>query len=186
MIKKFFKHKFVRFILKSFFSLFYDKKFLVGRWFDEGLTGFRWCLNGIFYQKILKFNCNIPWPVSPFIRISNPNNLIFHPNDLNNFQSFGIYFQNFSGKIHIGKGTYIAPNVGLITANHNLYNLNEHLEAKDIYIGDNCWIGMNSVILPGVVLGENTFVGAGSIVTKSFREGRVVIAGNPAKIIKKI
>lgn len=44
---------------------------------------------------------------------------------------------------------------------------------------------MNSVILPGVVLGEHTVVGAGSIVTKSFSEGYCVIAGNPAKIIKK-
>ena len=45
---------------------------------------------------------------------------------------------------------------------------------------------MNSVILPGVVLGEHTVVGAGSIVTKSFPEGYCVIAGNPAKIIRKI
>ena len=45
---------------------------------------------------------------------------------------------------------------------------------------------MNSIILPGVKLGDKTIVGAGSIVTKSFEEGNCVIVGNPAKIIKKL
>lgn len=53
-------------------------------------------------------------------------------------------------------------------------------------IGDKCWIGMNSVILPGVVLGDNTIVGAGSVVTKSFENGHCVVAGNPAKLIKRL
>ncbi len=54
----------------------------------------------------------------------------------------------------------------------------------DLVIGDNCWIGMNSVVLPGVKLGEKTIVGAGSVITKSYEEGHCIIAGNPAKIIK--
>ncbi len=88
--------------------------------------------------------------------------------------------------IYIGKGTYIAMNVGIITANHSLNNLDEHDIAKNVVIGKRCWIGMNSVILPGVVLGENTIVGAGSIVTKSFSQGHCVICGNPARKIKEI
>jgi len=48
-----------------------------------------------------------------------------------------------------------------------------------------CWIGANSIILPGVTIGENSVVGAGSIVTKSL-PARVLAAGNPAKILKKI
>lgn len=51
-----------------------------------------------------------------------------------------------------------------------------------INIGDNCFIGANSIILPGVTLMPNTIVAAGSVVTKSFK-GNVVVGGNPAKVI---
>lgn len=57
---------------------------------------------------------------------------------------------------------------------------------REVRIGDYCWIGMNVVILPGVVLGTRTIVGAGSIVTKSFPDGYCILAGNPAKIIKNL
>ena len=88
--------------------------------------------------------------------------------------------------IIIGKGTYIAPNVGIVTTNHDTSNLDRHLPGKNVELGKSCWIGMNSVILPGVVLGDNTIVGAGSVVTKSFPEGHCVIAGNPARKIKDL
>jgi acetyltransferase-like isoleucine patch superfamily enzyme len=58
------------------------------------------------------------------------------------------------------------------------------LPGKDVIIGKKCWIGMNSVILPGVCLGDHTIVGAGSVVTKSFPDGNCIIAGNPARIIR--
>jgi acetyltransferase-like isoleucine patch superfamily enzyme len=103
-----------------------------------------------------------------------------------NFQGFGNYFQNFSGKIVVGRGTYIAPNVGIITANHDPLDLDKHLPGEDVILGEGCWIGMNSVILPGVVLGPHTIVGAGSVVTKSFIEGNCIIAGNPASVIRKL
>ena len=77
-------------------------------------------------------------------------------------------------------------NVGLITANHSLEDLDKHQEGKPIVLGKSNWIGMNSVILPGVILGDNTVVGAGSVVTHSFPEGNCVIAGAPAKKIRKL
>ncbi len=171
-------------ILRFIGSLFFEKKYLRGRYFDDSISGWKWLLRSIIWQKILGFNHHIPWPVSPLIIISNPKNIIFDVNDINNFQTFGNYFQNFNAKIIIGKNSLIGPNVGIITANHDIHNLYIHKSGKDVIIGNNCWIGMNSVILPGIKLGDHTIVGAGSVVTKSFPEGNVLIAGNPAEVIK--
>ena len=93
---------------------------------------------------------------------------------------------NFKAHIYVGRGSYIAPNVGIITANHDLYDLDKHQEGRDVVIGDGCWIGMNAIILPGVVLGEHTVVAAGAVVTKSFSRGHVVLGGNPAKVLKEL
>ena len=164
-------NKIIIFFIKYFARLFYDKKFLCGKYFKESNIGWIWVLKGIFYQKILGFNRHIPYPIAPFFKITNYKNIIFHPNDINNFQSYGCYFQSTYAKIYIGKGTQIASNVGIITSNHDIQNLNKRTKIKNIVIGKNCWIGMNSVILPGVKIGSNTIVGAGSVVTKSFKEG---------------
>ena len=74
--------------------------------------------------------------------------------------------------------------MGIITSNHDINDLNSHSKPKDVWIGKRCWIGMNSIILPGVTLGDDTIIGAGSVVTKSFKDGKVIIAGSPAKVIK--
>lgn len=144
-----------------------------------------WVVRDYVSCKRMRVNQDVPWPVSPRIAIVQPQNITFHPDDLNNFQTFGNYFQAI-GEIRIGRGTFIAPNVGIITANHDPSDLQNHAEAKPVVLGEACWIGMNSMILPGVTLGDHTVVGAGSVVTKSFPEGNCVIAGNPARKIKDI
>jgi len=60
-----------------------------------------------------------------------------------------------------------------------------HLDSKQIVVEEGSWIGANVTILPGVIIGRNTVVGAGSIVTKSIPRN-VVAAGNPARVIKAI
>ena len=166
----------------------YKKEYLTGKDFNgvhHGMfsTGWRWVVSDYRTCRKMGVNLDTPWPVSARISVVCPDNIVFHPDDLNNFQTFGNYFQAI-GKITIGRGTYIAPNVGIITANHSLDDLDKHNEAKPITLGECCWIGMNSVILPGVTLGAHTVVGAGSVVTHSFPDGYCVIAGNPAKEIR--
>lgn len=177
--------------LGHFYALFfYDKKYLRGKWFSgklDGLCsqGWEWVFNDARERRLNPVNKAARFPICSRCTVVYPENVEFDPDDLNNFKSFGIYYQAV-GKIKIGRGTFIGPNVGLITANHDVNDLNKHQEVKSIILGDNCWIGMNSVILHGVILGDNTVVGAGSVVTHSFEKGKVVIAGNPAKIIKEL
>lgn len=168
----------------------YDKKILINsKWFKGGrygsftASGWKMVVSDFKSCRLKNVNRDVPWPVSSDIRIICPENISFHPDDLNNFQGFGNYYQAI-GKITIGKGCYIAPNVGIITVNHSLKDISKHSTPKPVTLGARCWIGMNSTILPGVCLGDDTIVAAGSIVTKSFPEGSCVVAGNPAKIIK--
>ena len=168
----------------------YDKKYLQGRWFSGkygsfGSTGWQWVVCSARARRSYKDNVTARFPVAHGCRVVHPENIEFDPDDLNNFQSFGIYYQAI-GKITIGKGTFIGPNVGLITANHDSNDPDKHQEAKPIRLGENCWIGMNAVILPGVTLGPNTTVGAGAVVTKSFPEGNCIIAGNPARLLRRL
>jgi acetyltransferase-like isoleucine patch superfamily enzyme len=94
----------------------------------------------------------------------------------------GCYIQG-AGKVIIGDYVQFGPNVGILTANHDLFDQNKY-NVEPIIIGSYSWIGMNSIVTAGVELGTRTIVGAGSVVTKSFPDGYCVIAGNPAKVIK--
>lgn len=96
----------------------------------------------------------------------------------------GCYIQGI-GRLFLGDYVSVTQNCIIITANHNIYNQDEHIK-KETIIGDYCWIASNSCIMAGVVLGPRTVVAAGAVVTKSFPEGYCVIAGNPAKIVKLI
>lgn len=90
--------------------------------------------------------------------------------------------------ITIGEHCYFGPNVGLYTPIHPLDSVKRNADVElgaPITIGNSCWFGGRVTVLPGVTLGNNVVVGAGSVVTKSFGDN-VVIAGNPARVIKQI
>lgn len=168
-------------------KLAYPSHVFEGKYFEcpRGI-GWEWVFYCFFWQKIIGVNKHVPWPVSFRISIAFPQNIEFHPDDLNNFMTHGNYFQAGDARLVIGRGTYIAPNVGIITENHDLNDPDKRAGGKDVIIGEKCWLGFNSVVLPGVVLGNHTVVGAGSVVTKSFPDGYCVIAGNPAIKIREI
>lgn len=91
-------------------------------------------------------------------------------------------------KVTFGDNVFIGPNCGFYTAEHPLdaETRNKGLEAaKPIKVGNNVWFGGNVVVLPGVTIGDNTVIGAGSVVTKNI-PSNVVAAGNPCKVIKQL
>lgn len=91
-------------------------------------------------------------------------------------------------KITFGKHCFIGPNCGFYTAIHPLEveERNEGYEiAKPIDIGDNVWIAGDVTVMPGVSIGNNSVIGAKSLVTKNIPDG-VLAFGNPCKVIRKI
>lgn len=79
--------------------------------------------------------------------------------------------------VHVGRATYVAFEARILT----------HDRTRGLYlhtrIGENCFIGGRSMILPGIEIGDSCVVGAGSVVTKSVPP-RSIVAGNPARIIR--
>ena len=113
---------------------------------------------------------------------------------------------DFGANIHIGKNVYInngsmftdmggiylddnvliGPNVTIVSVNHQMQpNNRRNLVLKPVHIEKNAWLGAGVIVTPGVTIGENAVVGAGAVVTHDVARDTVV-AGVPAKIIKKI
>ena len=90
--------------------------------------------------------------------------------------------------IYVGDYTMFGPNVTVATAGHPIcpelrekglqYNM-------PVHIGKNCWIGANAVVLPGITIGDNVVIGAGSVVTKDI-PSNVVAAGNPCRVLRQV
>lgn len=89
-----------------------------------------------------------------------------------------------AGEITIDDDVQIAANVQLISNNHDLENRHV-ITCKPVHICRSVWIGAGATILPGITIGENAVVGAGSVVTHDV-EPNTIVAGNPAKLIRRI
>ena len=94
-----------------------------------------------------------------------------------------------NGKVIIGNDVIMGPEVIVYTSNHAFDRLDiaikyqGNTEIRPVIIGDGCWIGARTIILPGVKIGKNSIIGAGAVVTKNVPENAIV-GGNPAKIIR--
>ena len=103
------------------------------------------------------------------------------------YANFGATFVDDT-HIYIGDYTMLGPNVTIATAGHPIdpslrrralqYNL-------PVHIGRNCWLGAGVIVMPGVTIGDNTVIGAGSIVTKDIPSG-VVAVGNPCRVLREV
>ncbi|MBO4460901.1 MAG: sugar O-acetyltransferase [Clostridiales bacterium] len=104
------------------------------------------------------------------------------------------FFANYNfivldvGKVRIGNDVMLGPNVAIYTAGHPIHpeSRNSGYEyGIDVTIGDNVWIGGNVCIMPGVNIGNNVVIGAGSVVTKDIPDN-VIAVGNPCKVVREI
>lgn len=104
------------------------------------------------------------------------------------------FFSNYNlvildvAPVTIGDNVLFGPNVSLYTAGHPIHPISRNSSYEygiPITIGDNVWLGGNVVVTPGVTIGENSVVAAGSVVVKDI-PANVVAAGNPCKVIREI
>ncbi len=121
--------------------------------------------------------------------------LPFHANWGGHHLHLGDYvYANFNltlvddGHIYVGNHVMFGPNVMITTANHPVdpkLRLRGLQYNKDVRIDDNAWIGAGVMILPGVHIGKNSVIGAGSVVTRDIPEN-VVAVGNPCRVMREI
>lgn len=104
------------------------------------------------------------------------------------------FFANFNlvildeARVRFGDNVFIAPNCSFYTAGHPISpeERNKGLEyARPITVGNNVWIGGNVCVLPGVSIGDNCVIGAGSVVVRDIPSGSVAV-GNPCKVVKRV
>lgn len=133
-------------------------------------------------QKILRINGNVKWPVHFTSSIKGQDNIkkgmICDPGDNPN-----IYIQANCG-IHIGSNVGFGAGTKIISSNHSHHDHSKHDSSEPIVIGNNVFVGTNSVLLPSVHIGNNVVIGAGSVVTKNIPSNSIAV-GNPCVVVKE-
>ena len=102
-----------------------------------------------------------------------------------NVINFGCLFDGRHYQIKTGSDVSIGPEATILTLGHDPQSPEFTDKGGDVIIGDKVWIAYRAIILPGVTIGEGAVVGAGAVVTKDL-EPYSIVAGNPAKVIKKL
>ena len=140
------------------------------------------------FQRVFGINRRVRWAVHFTSVVIAAEKISIQPcgSILKSFaRSPGCYIQAENGII-FGADVLFGPHVKIISQNHNTMSRRAPSpDAPPVRIHDNCWLGAGVTVLPGVELGQNCVVGAGAVVTHSFPPD-VVIAGNPARIIREL
>jgi len=133
-------------------------------------------------QKIVRINGRVQWPVHFTSRINSRKRIKVGNRSCPGMNA-GCYIQAKNG-IEIGHNLRMGPNVGLISANHFLEDYDTWEVTTPIKIGDNVWLGMGVVVLPGVVIGDNVVIAANSVVNKDI-PSNVIAGGIPCKVLRE-
>ena len=119
--------------------------------------GYWWAIRAIPRLYFLHRQ-NVNWPVGKNTMILGGDKILFHVNSINVFQQPGCYFQAFA-TINIGNNVWIGQNTGIITANHNLLDPEQHEIGKPVYIGDNTVIENCIVESRDTIRANTTYIG---------------------------
>lgn len=163
---------------------------------------FGYFIYNIFLTWLPHYQIGYGWPISCFLR-NTLSKMVLRKSgkkidigrkikwsmkvELNDNSGIGD-FTFFQGEVEIGKNVMIAPYCSFIATDHNYQAMDKCIKEqgyidKKIIIGNNVWIGMKSIIIKGVKVGDGAIIAAGSVVTKDV-PSNAIVGGNPAKIIK--
>jgi acetyltransferase-like isoleucine patch superfamily enzyme len=153
------------------------------RWIYPGLPGYPGYLLATYLgpQKLLRINGRSPWPVHFTSTVLYPEKIELGCNTAPGLAPRS-YIQARNG-IVLGANLRMGPGVGLISANHDFDDYDRWVPGEPIRIGDDVWIGMNTVLMPGIVIGNNVAIGASSTVTKNIPANSVAV-GSPCRVIR--
>ncbi|MCG8411275.1 MAG: acyltransferase [Bacteroidales bacterium] len=137
-----------------------------------------------FLQKIIGFNRRVPWPVDFRSKILGwehiQKGIICDPGD-----NPGTYINAYGG-LKIGDNVDFGPNLVIVTTNHYKYDQRKLSNTKGVIIGNNVWIGANTVILPGAKIGDEVTIGAGCTISGEIPSKSTVTRNSDSlKIIPK-
>jgi hypothetical protein len=135
----------------------------------------------LIWQRVFRINSGIPWPVHPTSRVANWQKIRISGRGMPG-SSPGCYIQAGNG-IFLGDNVLIGPGAGIISANHSRKSTAGWDRTRPVTIGNDVWIGMNAVILPGVSIDDQAIIGAGSVVHDDI-PSHSVAAGNPCRVVR--
>lgn len=161
-------------IINAFYPEYYRPKYGYTRYY---ILFFHYLIP----QKLFRLNPKSNWPVHFTSKVIDPQNIkkgiLCDPGD-----NPGVYIQAINGII-MGSNVGFGTGSKIISANHSHTNHSIHKKTEPIIIGNNVFVGANSIIVSGVKIGDNVVIGAGSVVSKNIPSNSIAV-GNPCKVIK--